>query len=151
MGLFLCVVSADSSGWRTAPDSRLSHVGKTLELERGNQGKMVITCSAVLRQVRLVLEDLETDWFEVKCGVRQGCPLSPLLFNIYMAEAGKAIEEASGGIPMLVEDKAPVIINGMMYADDICIMSNSGDGVQSILNSMNPIMEENGLKVNEKQ
>ena len=102
-------------------------------------------------QVRLVMEELETDWMEVTCGVRQGCPLSPLLFNVYMAEVGKAIEEASGGMPVLVEDGAPVVLNGMMYADDICIVSNSGEGVQQILNNMNPVMEEYGLKVNERK
>ena len=56
-----------------------------------------------------------TDWFQIGKGVRQGCILSPCLFNLYaeyiMRNAG--LEEAQAGIKT-----AGRKINNLRYADD---------------------------------
>ena len=56
-----------------------------------------------------------TDWFQIGKGVRQGCILSPWLFNIYteyiMLNAG--LDEAQAGIKI-----ARTNINNLRYADD---------------------------------
>ena len=56
-----------------------------------------------------------TDWFQIGKGVRQGCILSPCLFNLYaeyiMRNAG--LEEAQAGIKI-----AGRSINNLRYADD---------------------------------
>ena len=56
-----------------------------------------------------------TDWFQIGKGVRQGCILSPYLFNFYaeyiMRNAG--LEEAQAGIKI-----AGRSINNLRYADD---------------------------------
>ena len=41
--------------------------------------------------VKFELENLGTGWCKSDSGVRQGCPLSPLFFNIYVRELGKVI------------------------------------------------------------
>ena len=57
-----------------------------------------------------------TDWFQIGKGVRQGCILSPCLFNLYaeytMRNAG--LEEAQAGIKIAGRN-----INNLRYADDI--------------------------------
>ena len=56
-----------------------------------------------------------TDWFQIGKGVRQGCILSPCLFNFYaeyiMRNAG--LEEAQAGIKIAKRN-----INNLRYADD---------------------------------
>ena len=63
-----------------------------------------------------------TDWFQIGKGVRQGCILSPCLFNLYaeyiMKKAG--LEEAQAGIKI-----ARGNINNLRYADDTTLMAES--------------------------
>ena len=63
-----------------------------------------------------------TDWFQIGEGVRQGCILSPCLFNLYaeyiMRNAG--LEEAQAGIKIAGRD-----INNLRYADDTTFMAES--------------------------
>ena len=55
------------------------------------------------------------DWFQIGKGVRQGCILSPCLFNLYaefnMQNAG--LEEAQAGIKIIERN-----INNLGYRDD---------------------------------
>ena len=63
-----------------------------------------------------------TDWFQVGKGVRQGCILSPCLFNFYakyiMRNAG--LEEAQAGIKIARSNT-----NNLRYADDTTLMAVS--------------------------
>ena len=63
-----------------------------------------------------------TDWFQIGKGVRQGCILSPCLFNIYaeyiMRNAG--LEEAQAGIKISRRN-----IYDLRYADDTTLMAES--------------------------
>ena len=71
----------------------------------------------------------ETDWFQIRKGVHQGCILSPCLFNLYaeyiMRNAG--LEEAQAGIKIAGRN-----INNLRYADDTTLMAES-DELKSLL------------------
>ena len=71
-----------------------------------------------------------TDWFQIGKGVRQGCILSPCLFNLYaeyiMSNAG--LEEPQAGIKIAGRN-----INHLSYADDTTLMAESEEELKSLL------------------
>ena len=71
-----------------------------------------------------------TDWFQIGKGVRQGCILSPCLFNLYaeyiVRNAG--LEETEAGIKIAGRN-----INNLRYADDTTLMAESEEELKSLL------------------
>ena len=86
-----------------------------------------------------------TDWFQIGNGVRQGCILSPCLFNLYaeyiMRNTG--LEEAQAGIKIAGRN-----INNLRYADDTTLMAESKAELKSVLMNMKEESETVGLKLN---
>ena len=70
-----------------------------------------------------------TDWFQIGKGVRQGCILSPCLFNLYaeymMRNTG--LEEAQAGIKIAGRN-----INNLRYADDITLTAEIKEVLKSL-------------------
>ena len=83
-----------------------------------------------------------TDWFQIGKGVRQGCLLSPCLFNFFaeyiMRNAG--LEEAQAGIKI-----AGGNINNLRYADDTTLMAESEEELKSLLMKVKEESEKVGL------
>ena len=71
-----------------------------------------------------------TDWFQIGKGVRQGCILSPCLFNLYAEYIMRitGLEEAQAGIEI-----AGRSINHLRYAVDTTFMAESEEELKSLL------------------
>ena len=86
-----------------------------------------------------------TDWFQIGKGVRQGCILSPCLFNFYteyiMRNAG--LEETQAGIKIARRN-----INNLRYADDTTLMAESEEELKSLLVKVKVESEKVVLKLN---
>ena len=71
---------------------------------------------------------MEHDSFPCKRGVRQGCILSPLLFNLYTADLQRELRANQSGIEL----HNGIYLDMLMYADDIVLLSSSGHGLTNI-------------------
>ena len=80
------------------------------------------------------------DWFQIGKGVRQGCILSPCLFNLYAEyiQQNARLDEAQAGIKFARRN-----ISNLRYADDTTLMAESEDELKSLL--MNMIKESEKL------
>ena len=83
-----------------------------------------------------------TDWFQIGKGVRQGCILSPCLFNLYAEYIMRntRLDEAQAGIKIARRN-----INNFRYADDTTLRAENKD-LKSLL--IKEESEKVGLKLN---
>ena len=88
--------------------------------------------------------DMGQQTVQIGKGVRQGCILSPCLFNLYaeyiMRNAG--LDEAQGGIKIAGRN-----INNLRYADDTTLMAESEE-LKSLLMKVKEESKKVGLKLN---
>ena len=84
-------------------------------------------------------------WFQIGKEVRQGCTLSPCLFNLYaeyiMRNAG--LEETQAGIKIAGRN-----INNLRYTDDTTLMAENEEELKSLLMKVKVESEKVGLKLN---
>jgi hypothetical protein len=94
-------------------------------------------------QLCIKINNTITSCIKTMMGVRQGCVLSPLLFNIFMADFQRSLSADTG--VQLTEDTR---INCILWADDIILLSESEEGLNKLLEGLNAYSIENQLKVN---
>ena len=87
----------------------------------------------------------KTDCFQIGEGIRQGCILSPCLFNLYAEYIMRndRLDEAQTGIKIAGRN-----INNLSYADDTTLMAESEEELKTLLMKMKEESEKVGLKLN---
>ena len=76
-------------------------------------------------------------------GLKQGCPLSPILFNIYIDDIKNIFDHTCD--PIDLQGKQ---INYFLYADDLVLLSTSKDGLQNCLDRLQNFSKANNLTIN---
>eukprot|EP00983_Pelagomonas_calceolata_P102631 1158830-Pelagomonas_calceolata.AAC.1 len=79
--------------------------------------------------------------------VQQGCPLSPFLFSIYLND----INDISEGIEGACTGTPNFRVSSLLYADDLCLTSNSPNNIQAMLNRLKAYARRKFLTVNTKK
>jgi len=88
-----------------------------------------------------------TKFFTQKRGVRQGCSLSPTLFNIYINELAVQLEQSTGP-GLTLQDRS---IKLLLYADDLVLLSPTAQGLQQHLDLLHNYCQNWALAVNLKK
>ena len=91
------------------------------------------------------IEHGTTDWFQIGKGVREGCILSPCLFNLYAEYITRnaGLDEAQARIKIAGRN-----INNLRYTDDINLMAESEEELKSLLIKVKEQREKVSLKLN---
>ena len=86
-----------------------------------------------------------TEFFNFTRGVRQGCPLSPTLFNIYVNDIFEMLNKnTEANIFLNVDDP----INALMYADDLILLSETKEGLQKQIDKLSDYCDKWKLNIN---
>ena len=76
-------------------------------------------------------------------GVKQGCKLSPLLFNIFLSDLPQLFDED-------IKSTNPILdhLSSLFWADDIVLISETEDGMHRMLKTLEKYCEKNELTLN---
>ena len=98
-----------------------------------------------VRKQQLELNMEQQNWFQIGKGVRQGCILSPCLFNFYSEciRRNAGLDEVQAGFKIAGRN-----INNLRYADDTTLISESEEVLRSLLMKVKEESEKAGLKLN---
>ena len=83
--------------------------------------------------------------FRINQGVRQGCILSPLLFNIFLSDLPHCLNDGdTRPVSINVSNK----LNSLIWADDLLILSETETGLQNMLKNLKDYSDTNMMQVN---
>ena len=98
--------------------------------------------STVLACIRIDGE--ETEWFKIKTGFRQGCILSPMLFNMVLDYILRRLENVNG----MGTSSKPGSIEDAEYADDTCLIAECLSRIIELTEALANESGKFGLKIN---
>ena len=91
--------------------------------------------------------DGDSNWFKIKRGVRQGCVMSPPMYNIYAENIMREVlEDHEGGINI-----GGTKTTNLRFADDTTLLCNSKDELLNLLKRVKDISKTNHLLLNTKK
>ena len=125
---------------RTLLFTKLNHLGIT--------GHMYNALTSLYDGVQccVPVNGLKTNWFTVNCGLKQGCNLSTLLFNLFINDLMDTFNSTNIGID--IDGKS---VAALLYADNLVLLATSEQDLQIILNVLNDWCDKNRMTINENK
>ena len=99
------------------------------------------------QQVKIRIENKESEPAYIGRGVRQGCILSPILFSIYTETIMKeALEDIEEGVKIGGRQ-----IKDIRFADDQVVLAETKEGIQRLMDALNNTIAKYNMKMNIKK
>ena len=113
--------------------------------EYGVSGNMYQSLKAMYKgtESSLRINAQYSNWFNVSTGLKQGCILSPLLFNLFINHLAETLTQT--GVGITIGDKKMTVL---MYADDLMLLAQSEDEFQLLPNTLHKWCKTWQLEVN---
>jgi hypothetical protein len=112
-------------------------------------GKIYKSIQSLFKETSSCIElinNVRSDWFNVSSGVRQGDPISPTLFSIFINDLVNHMKVNGPTLNM-----GNVDLNMLLYADDMVLLADSEIDLQVLLTELHSWCNKWRLKVNEQK
>ena len=93
------------------------------------------------------MENGASEWFPVNVGLRQGCVMSPWLFNVYMDGVVREVNVRvlGKGLELLSANSGRFEINQLLYADDTALVADSEEKLGRLVSEFGRVCERRKL------
>ena len=89
------------------------------------------------------VKDELSSWFPITQGVRQGCVMSPWLFNVFMDKiVREGMENFVGGVKMSTTE-----VGIVLFADDVMLLTERKEDMEANLRELKKAMSNWGMKI----
>ena len=141
--LFVCIIDCKKAFDRVEHD-KLIEVLRKYEIQPENIRLISNLYWNQTAMVRTINGESRT--FKIKKGVRQGCILSPILFNMYSEELIRETLENTAGIKV-----NGIKITNIGYADDKIIIAETEEELKLMIIRLNDVCKIYGMELNAKK
>ena len=118
----------------------------------GIKGKLLKLLSEMYRAPRLSVktpDGTQSESMPLELGVRQGCPSSPILFNLYINDLVDELEmEGRGGVQIPGIKTTGKRVGALLFADDLAILADSEEQLRAMIGRLEQWCQLWEMKVN---
>lgn len=143
-GRFYCLFVDFSKAFDTIDHAKLL----TCLADKGVGGKLLRVLKSMYCNLRSCVQNngQYTEFFTCNVGTRQGCILSPMLFNLFINELVMDIKAKCLNGIFITQDISDIF--ALLYADDIANCADTVVSLQSQLNLVESFCVRTGMRVN---
>ena len=88
-----------------------------------------------------------TEFFEVEVGLRQGCVMSPWLFNVFLDSVIRSMNRVDKGASLIMHEERWEV-SMLLFADDAVLVAESRERLEDLVRKFERESRGKGLKIN---